>query len=362
MSAWSAALSMPLQQEWPVISTLEACSQQLMAAVWLTTHAPPGHSSDIIQSQQVAASQFLVGRCLLSVAEQLQSMAQDPSRWAAWSTLLKPVRGGRVLSGYQVFDEALAEIEGFACGSSHAAAYLTLHKASILLGVGGGTRPAAVSGSDEELLPELAAALGRATQAGLLSESSPTRQEWRDVLRQYRYAAHMATVGSALSQALSHKLDIADQLGRALQERQQQQEEQQEEQRMLREAVAGQYSELRAAAGALCAAVPNRFFCNNPACRSTAGVSAGLGLVRGEGVVCGGCLGLQLGDAVPPGAVAARYCSVACQREHFACHRECYHSMLGDDVEVLGRWMPQAAGDDKATPCYCWCPPAGSSC
>ena len=156
------------------------------------------------------------------------------------------------------------------------------------------------------MMLEVAAALGRAMQAGLLSEGSSMRQLWRDLLRQYHWTTHMAAVSRALSKACAHGGTIATLgLATALQPRRQQQahrrqrQQQQQEQRMLAEAAAGQCSELRAAAGALCAAVPNRFFCNNPACRSTAGVSAGFGLVRGEGVVCGGCLGLQLGDAVP---------------------------------------------------------------
>jgi hypothetical protein len=60
---------------------------------------------------------------------------------------------------------------------------------------------------------------------------------------------------------------------------------------------------LRTAGAALCAALPNRYFCNNPACGNAAGVSAGFGLVRGAACVCGGCVGAERAAGV---AVAAR--------------------------------------------------------
>jgi hypothetical protein len=65
-------------------------------------------------------------------------------------------------------------------------------------------------------------------------------------------------------------------------------------------------SGLGVAGGALCTALPTRFFCNNPSCSNMAGVSAGFALVRGKGCVCGGCVGLAAGAAVPQDAVAAR--------------------------------------------------------
>jgi hypothetical protein len=65
-----------------------------------------------------------------------------------------------------------------------------------------------------------------------------------------------------------------------------------------------------AAGEALCAAQPCSSCCNNPRCTALQGVSAAFWLVRGEGCVCGGCLGLAQGDAaaevVRQGAVAAR--------------------------------------------------------
>jgi hypothetical protein len=120
----------------------------------------------------------------------------------------------------------------------------------------------------------------------------------------------------------------------------------------------GLASGFRAAGGALCAAQPNRFFCNNPACRSAAGASAGFGLVRGEGVVFGGCLGLARGEAVPEGWVAARYCSVACQQQHFACHKACYHDAVWGDAHELTSRVLQAAADAQRIPTahsFCSC-------
>jgi hypothetical protein len=66
---------------------------------------------------------------------------------------------------------------------------------------------------------------------------------------------------------------------------------------------------LKDAGESLCAALPTRCFCNNPACRNAAGVSAGFALVRGAACVCGGCVGsagAAGAAAAPQEAVAAR--------------------------------------------------------
>ena len=74
-------------------------------------------------------------------------------------------------------------------------------------------------------------------------------------------------------------------------------------------AIDGASRELKEAGDLLCAALPNRYFCNNPGCRNAAGVSAGFGLVRGAACVCGGCVGSEGAAgaaAAPQEAVAAR--------------------------------------------------------
>jgi hypothetical protein len=78
-----------------------------------------------------------------------------------------------------------------------------------------------------------------------------------------------------------------------------------------RAATAALPAAFTAAGEALCAALPCSSCCNNPRCTSLRGVSAAFALVRGQGCVCGGCLGLAQCDAAeapraPQMLVAAR--------------------------------------------------------
>ena len=156
MSAWLAALCMPLPHERPgaaVISTLTACDKLLASAVVLSTS--PG--ADMWANQQVAAALFLVGRCLLSIAEQLQLCESDPSRLVSWvAASLAPdgqqasVDVGRLLTEYQAFADTLLEVERLAATSSQAAAWQMRNKASVILMVAGGEPLTASSSSSDD--------------------------------------------------------------------------------------------------------------------------------------------------------------------------------------------------------------------
>jgi hypothetical protein len=249
-------------------------------------------------SQAVAAGWFVLGRCLLHLSEQLQLCATQPDSYplSAWLLMSAQVRdymrdgisGTTVVSGETLEAELNHLIESLVqvqitvqCGSD-----------AVL------QRPAeqpAVSSSS--------------------SSSSSSASSWGASYRSQLATALEALLGMVrpalfalcAPRVKAHLMDSFCQATASQLQQQQQQQQGWDSGPAVKQALLDMSAGLSRAGAALCAALPNRYFCNNPGCRNAAGVSAGFDLVRGASCVCGGCVGVEgaAGVTVAPQAVVA---------------------------------------------------------
>jgi hypothetical protein len=237
-----------------------------------------GHA-DVFAYQLLSACWFLLGRCLLQLSPHLQRCALEPDCHSVWDWLLPAAslksavsvvrsKSGQIMARRRVNElislleqlnvvvkECASNMSSSSSSSGDWAGHcaVQLRTAYQALSRTAGPAAATLAGCWPELLAQV-----RALQGDNSSSSAPRGPQRK-----------------GLSPVIHNSLlDVASGLG-----------------------VAGE---------ALCTALPTRFCCNNPSCSSTAGASAGFALVRGKACVCGGCVGLAAGAAVPQDAVAAR--------------------------------------------------------
>jgi hypothetical protein len=254
-------------------------------------------ASVCVHDQGVAAGWFVVGCCLLPMGEHLERCASQRSSY----TLSDWFVASAQMWGCSVMDhEALCE-------------ELQQWRAALtqLLDVTEGW------GRLVDAMPS--SVMDPASSSGSSNGSNGSSSRWLihhavqifvacQVLQNHVLSAMEAVSAPQMTAAISHSLRAASTSGQ--QQQQQQQRQQQHISPAVKQALMNLSAGLSWAGGLLCAALPNRYFCNNPGCRNVAGCSAGFGLVRGRACVCGGCVvGAQDAAGVtgaPRGAVAAR--------------------------------------------------------
>lgn len=346
MSAMQSALSMLWEGTGAHSIFMCSLSVQTFAAM---QSGPPCAEVDV---QPLAACMLLIGSCLLCMSEQIAMSDPGGHSFYDWEVASCGLLGGRgrempessrLVAGVQDLLSTVQVLQAAAERNGRFAADAMLQRCEKV-----GWCPDAVAAAKvmshasrvQEVLACLCAAVSEALQPGQLSEFDTEAQ----LLAVCHWVTHVLAASRVLSEVVEqHAQVLLDSARSGV--LQQQQQGRQGLSPAVRDALVGLASGFRAVGGVLCAAQPNHLFCNNPACRSAASVSAGFALVRGEGVVCGGCLGLARGEAVPEGWVAARYCSVACQQQHFACHKACYHDAVWGDAQELTSRVLQAAAD-----------------
>ena len=245
-------------------------------------------------SQAVAAGWFVLGRCLLHLSEQLQLCATQPGSYplSAWLLMSAQVRdhmrdgssGTTVVSGETLEAELIHFIE------SLVQVQITVQ-----------------CGSDAVLQRP-------AEQPAVSSSSSSSASSWGASYRSQLATALEALLGMVRPALFALcaprvKAHLMDSFCQAAASQLQQQQQGWDSGPAIKQALLDMSAGLSRAGAALCAALPNRYFCNNPACRNAAGVSAGFDLVRGASCVCGGCVGVECAAGVtvaPQAVVAAR--------------------------------------------------------
>ena len=255
--------------------------------------APGAAAAAAAESQAVAAGWLLLGCCMLQLSEQLHLCATQPDSYplSGWLLTSAKVRDQMRFGPCGTTVVTREHLQG---QLKHLIVLLTLVLTTVQCGY------------DAVLLRSM-------QQPVVSSSSSSWGTSYRSQLVKAREAmldmVHPALAALGQPQALAELVDVICQEIASQQQQQQQQRRRRHNSPAVKQALLDMSAGLSRAGAALCAALPNRYFCNNQGCRNAAGVSAGFGLVRGKACVCGGCVGAEgaAGAAVAPqGAVAAR--------------------------------------------------------